>query len=376
MPGRGRGRDNNPAGGRANPANGGRGNAGRGAKPPPRTGTVAAIGAFLDLGREMNHGSVSAWMRKFREYTRTNYTSNICEIFGNEGIPGEYPEPEAPANMTAAQLLDPMAVIRWKRAFEKFDKKVDGLLEDRLKVFGLMLGQISEASKATIRETESGLEAMTEEDPLLLLRAIILTHLSDPRLGADQNLLRVRMAYETVKMEPNDVLKYYYQRFKALKSGYEDTMRALGVMPEYNEAMTAHNDLLTAIKFMNGLNSGYKHYVEYYEHRLKEWPETLEDAYLEMAKVTPKRPVGTAPPNSTNVFAVKNAGGEKTAGTENGKGKQAGGAGRGKGGRTTYGNRPGICNTCKQPGHYSYECTAPESQAAASAASGGLKSVN
>ena len=54
---------------------------------------------------------------------------------------------------------------------------------------------------------------MLEEDPLLLLRAIILTHLSDPRLGADQNLLRVRMAYETVRMEPNDVLKFYYQRF-------------------------------------------------------------------------------------------------------------------------------------------------------------------
>ena len=111
---------------------------------------------------------------------------------------------------------------------------------------------------------------MTAEDPLLLLRAIILTHLSDPRLGADQNLLRVRMAYETtVKMEQNDVLKYYYQRFKTLKSGYEDTMRALGVMPEFNEAMTAHNELLTGIKFMNGLNSGYRHYVEYYEHGLK-----------------------------------------------------------------------------------------------------------
>ena len=52
-------------------------------------------------------------------------------------------------------------------------------------------------------------------------------------------------------MEPNDVLKYYYQRLKALKAGYEDTMRALGVMPEFNEGMTAHNELLTGMKFMN-----------------------------------------------------------------------------------------------------------------------------
>ena len=88
MKGRGRGREHNPVGGRVNPANGGRGNAGRGAKPSPRTRTVAAIGTFLDLGREMNHGSVSTLMRKFREYTRANYMSDICEIFGNDGIPG------------------------------------------------------------------------------------------------------------------------------------------------------------------------------------------------------------------------------------------------------------------------------------------------
>ena len=36
----------------------------------------------------MNHGSVSTWMRKFREYTRTNYKSDISEIFGTEEIPG------------------------------------------------------------------------------------------------------------------------------------------------------------------------------------------------------------------------------------------------------------------------------------------------
>ena len=36
--------------GKGGPVNGGRGNAGRGGpKPPFRTGTVAAIGAFLDL---------------------------------------------------------------------------------------------------------------------------------------------------------------------------------------------------------------------------------------------------------------------------------------------------------------------------------------
>ena len=359
--------------GKGGPANGGRGNAGRGGpKPPPRTGTVAAIGAFLDLGKEMNHGSVSAWMRKFREYTRTNYKSDVCEIFGNEGIPGNYPVFVAPVDIAVeANFMD---VTRWKKALELYDKRVLELATDSKQVFGLMLGQISETSKATIRETEAGLAAITAENPLLLMRAIILTHLSDPKLGADENLLRVRMAYETVKMEPNDMLKYYYQRFKALKIGYDDTRQSLELMPVYTPAMTAHEDLITAMKFMKGLNSGYRQFVEYYEHGIKNWPVTLDEAYLEMAKVTPKKPAGTGLPNQTNVFAAKTAGGEKSAGNEKGKG--SGGVSKGKGARTEYGTRPGICNSCKQPGHYAYECTAKESQSAASAASGNFKSVN
>ena len=121
---------------------------------------------------------------------------------------------------------------------------------DKKQVFGLMLGQKSETSKATIRKTEPGLAEITSENPMLFMRAIILTNLSDPKLGVDENLLRVRMAYETVKMKPNDVLKYYYQRFKALKTGYDDTKRVLGIEPVYTPAMTIHENLLTGIKFM------------------------------------------------------------------------------------------------------------------------------
>ena len=109
-----------------------------------------------------------------------------------------------------------------------------------MQISGLMLGQISEASKATIREIDSGAAAIIAEDPLMLLRAIILTHLSDPRLGADQNLLRVRMVYETVKTEFNDVLKFYYQRFKELKAGYEDTMRAWGLCTNIGAKVSPH----------------------------------------------------------------------------------------------------------------------------------------
>jgi hypothetical protein len=67
---------------------------------------------------------------------------------------------------------------------DNHDRNILELRSDKKLVFGVMMGQISEASKSTIRETPAGLAAIESSDPLLLLRAIILTHLSDPKLGA------------------------------------------------------------------------------------------------------------------------------------------------------------------------------------------------
>ena len=97
-------------------------------------------------------------MRKFREYTRANYKSDICEIFGNESIQGTYPHYVAPVDIPLDAGF--MVATKWKRALELYDKLVLSLREDRKQVFGLMLEQISEQSKSTIRETESGITAI------------------------------------------------------------------------------------------------------------------------------------------------------------------------------------------------------------------------
>lgn len=379
---RGRGRDNRPHCGRANLTTSGRGGAAaRGAlRPPQRTGTVAAIGAFLDLGREINHGNVSTWMRKMKEYVRTNYKSNISFIFGDEGIPGEYPTFAAPADIPNDASF--MLTNNWKRASERHEKLQIDLDDHKLQVFGLMLGQMSETSKAKIRETQSGIEAMTEEDPLLLLASIISTHLADPRLGTEQNLLRVRMAYETVHMSPTDTLGYYYQKFKALRVGYDDTMRAAGLLPELTEEQTAQQERITGIKFLNGANASYKKFVEFYEFKLKEWPDTLEEAYIEMTKCTPRSapvPAYENQPVRANVY-VANL--NRPPQPQRGKGgRHSGGnnGGRGRGGRTSYGTRPGSCNHCHEPGHFAYECpTNPSrsSHAISSAPSGCVAPTN
>ena len=73
------------------------------ARPPQRTDTVAAIGAYLDLvpGKEVNPGVVTNWVNKFREYVPTVCdTPKINLIFGLDATVGPYPvfaEPLLPA---------------------------------------------------------------------------------------------------------------------------------------------------------------------------------------------------------------------------------------------------------------------------------------
>jgi hypothetical protein len=67
----------------------------------------------------------------------------------------------------------------WKIAYSKYIKDKDRLEGDKGKVFGLMLGQMSESSKTRVKETDNGSIAIENQDPRLLLSAILATHLTD-----------------------------------------------------------------------------------------------------------------------------------------------------------------------------------------------------
>ena len=147
------------------------------ARPPLRNGTVAAIGAYLDLisGKEVNPGVVTNWVNKFREYVVTVCESSMINlIFGLDALLGDYPELQEPA------LPDPecskFETKMWEIAYSKYIKDKDRLEGDKGKVFGLILGQMFESSKTRVKETDNGAIAMENQDPRLLLSAILATH--------------------------------------------------------------------------------------------------------------------------------------------------------------------------------------------------------
>ena len=350
----------------------GRGHNGRGgrgmARPPPRTGTVAAIGAYLDLlpGKEVNPGVVTNWVNKFREYVVTVCeTSRINLIFGVDATLGDYPklqEPKLPDETSTR-----FQIKMWEIAYAKFIKDVDRLETDKLKVFGLMMGQMSENSKNRVKETDAGSIAIEEQDPRLLLTAILATHLTDNRLGAEHNLYKIEQAFHRYLMEPGDSLAFYYQRFRALLSGVQEAYHRAKQDPPDN----TYRDVQLALRFTIGLNSSYHAYKQYYEDGLKDWPENLTDAFSEAAKFRP-RAAGSGSSGDVgraNAFAMRGRGRGRGRGRYSGRGRggdsRSGSYGEStgstSGGPSEYGTRKGTCHACGESGHYSFECRASDS---------------
>jgi hypothetical protein len=122
---------------------------------------------------------------------------------------GDYPQLQEPPlpNQDSAKF----EIKKWEISYAKY-----------IKDFGLMVGQISENSKNRIKETDAGAIAVEQQDPRILLSAILSTHLTGNRLGAEHNLYKIEQAFSRYVMEPGDSLSFYYQRFRALLSGVQE----------------------------------------------------------------------------------------------------------------------------------------------------------
>jgi hypothetical protein len=356
------------------PGGRGRGRNGRGARgmarPPPRTGTVAAIGAYLDLvpGKEVNPGVVTNWVNKFREYIVT-----VCEspkinlIFGLDATLGDYPTLAKP--ITPAEDCSKFEMKIWEQSYSKYIKDLDRLEKDKAKIFGLMMGQMSDNSKNRVKETDMGAIAIDEQEPRLLLSSILATHLTDNRLGAEHNLYKIEQAFARYAMEPGDSLAFYHQRFRALLSGVQEAYSRAKIDTAENGI---YRDVQLALKFTMGLNSSYGPYKQYYEDGLKDWPQTVPDAFAEASKFKP-RSAGSGNPGDggrANAFAMRGRGGGRARGRYSGRGRggdnrgahgaDLSGTGGASGGQSEYGTRKGECHTCGEQGHYSFECRAKD----------------
>lgn len=375
----------------------GRGYFGRGGRGSPASpvnkGTLPTIGAYLDLppGRDIIPGAVTKWMNKIREYGIANTETRVCNIFGQDGTVGEYPVHIAPVEPTGAAVTPGERKI-WELKMASHLKLNEKFQVDKAKLCGIMLGQMSDSSKIRARGNAIGDEAIMEDDPRKLLQAILATHIGDARLSVHHQLYNIRQKYNYLVMGPSDTLITFYQNIKSTLSGIEQAYTRAG-----KEDIDDHYpETEMAIKFTMGLNHHYDEYKGYYINSLREWPTSLEEAYMEAAKYNPyqkRAGQNQGGIERANAFAATGRGGGRGG---RGRGRGRGGYPGGHNGKSTpnghwvkdgpespegekgkpsspvavyvasnsppQGYKRGPCNNCGKYGHLAAECRGEPAQ--------------
>ena len=92
-----------------------------------------------------------------------------------------------------------LAIERWKTARKKYEAASELLIKDCAKLYGVLLGQMSEASQTRVNEMPVGKRAMEACDPLSLLACVVATHMSNKRYGELTTLLQQLETFITIK---------------------------------------------------------------------------------------------------------------------------------------------------------------------------------
>ena len=368
--------------GRFQPRGGGRGRGGRGQFEAQKTlfkqGRKPEVGAYLDLprGQAADPEAVLKWLECFRVYMYSTYESRIKEIIGIDGVLNDYPDLKEPDDPVEGASV--VAIERWKTAVKKYDRSVELLELDCFKLYGDLLGKMSEGSKIRIKEMPAGERAMEECDPLGLLTCVVATHMNNKRYGETYNITTAVKNFYANKMLHNEDLATYYSRCRTLLFVKSEAYRLA------DEEPPIHTDEYYTILFITSLNSNFSDYILNFKTKVRAWPQTMGDANADAANYLMSRPITNGNPpagEKRNMFAA-NRGGRAGSGGRGGRGRLGGEKSesetkgyerKGRAGTPyrerdvsphgdntvsvqEYGTRYGRCNHCNEEGHYAYEC--------------------
>ena len=127
----------------------GRGGCGM-ARPPPRTGTEADVGAYLDLipEKEVNPREVTNWINKLREYVVT-----VCETFELDATLGDYPE--LLEQIAPEETRSKFEIRMWELVYAKYTKDRDRLEADKVQTHVAKILHLAKRVKPETRVTVS-----------------------------------------------------------------------------------------------------------------------------------------------------------------------------------------------------------------------------
>jgi hypothetical protein len=213
-----------------------------------------------------------------------------------------------------------------------------------------------------VKRRQEGIDAITNNDPLNLMKAIVATHL----IGSDVDNMRNYYAAETnyrehLRMSETESIDTYRRRFNE----YVASLTEAATRATQDDKVPAAE--AQAIHFVERLASAYSDFKIAIRRHMVTAPTSVQEAYEAAihfgTDIKSERKYSTA--THAGVFYTDGGRGRGNSST---RGRRGGGRGSGRGGRGR-----GACVICGEYGHWKNECPINEGISDVRSADGGGK---
>lgn len=323
---------------------GGRGGRGRGSgfySRPPMRGQIEGLPLLHYNKTSTTSDEVFKWMSGLKTYAMSNFLPGMDNIFlGDQQA--EYPFLDEPDIPDEELQNNKVAMEIWRAAYKEYREDSKKLADHKVKLTGVILGQMSDSSRDQVKTSQEGKEAIDNKDPLLLVKAILGTHLTMGKIDDQQNLYAAERGYQRIEMGESESIANFMRRFNASLSSY----RECASRAEKEE--TLPDDEQQSIHFIMQLNAQYGAFQDTFKRgMIVPKPATLQEAYERVCIFGIGRSHEYREPRHRGVFHTRGGG-------RAGRGGR-GSHGRGHRGGTSFGGR-GSCAICHEYGHWKNEC--------------------
>ena len=328
----------------------------------------------LNFGASGKENKPIEFLQTIGEHVAINYKPSICYAFwstppefGTEDEEPGLPEVIPGGNLGKAILANYLSDHKeWKSEAKKIS-------ENKQAVFALVYAQLSESSRAEVKDNEEWIEAYNTRDLLYLIVRIRVTHIARQSGNPGQDKERVNQLWSTLRMQPHETSFAFRKRVEDHQ--LERSAVGLPVIPE-DELVIGILNRLDMARYA----SLTKDYFDHERRGIAELPEASSTLWKEIKDTQIIRFRANAGNGLESVYLSRadelniDGGRGRGRGGRSGRGRSGrgrGGRGRGRGAQEkpptddtkTEGKSPPsitpediVCWTCGKKGHRSSNC--------------------
>lgn len=280
-------------------------------------------------GNIISPHKVREFIEEIKKYTLREYSRYLHNIFELENAGyGEPLEPERPDDTDSIFEME-----IWKLEQRQYASDLKKLEDDQIKLFGVIISQMSTESIDVVRQTATGAQAITTRDPLELVQSIITTHMTSGKIDNNENYYEAEETYHNIKMGQFESLDSYRKRFEAIVATLIEAANRAEIPDQ------VPTEFLQVQRFVKNLNDNYSHYADCFNRRMIPIPETIQAAMIAIVN------------HGAGSIYVSRAPGRGVFNTF-----RSGRADRGRGRGTSRASADRPCNICGSPSHWKNQC--------------------